>query len=174
MRGLRDRVALVGCAVVAFALLGWGIYLAVTVPAARFGLLALLAVIPITVGVARWRLARALNDFRRAHGPAGKDLLLVYTASPHWQPYIEQHWLPRWHARAVVLNRSDPGWKARPEASLWRRMAGPREHTPAAIVIPSVGRPRIFRFYSAFRDYKHGKRASLEALERELAHALER
>ena len=169
---MRDRVAHLGCAAAAIALLGFGIYLAVAVPAARYGLLALLAVIPLSMGVTRWRLARAVRDFRAAYGSAGKDLLLVYTASPHWQPYIEQNWLSRWQARAVALNRSTPGWEAQPETGLWRRMAGLREHTPVAIVIPSVGRPRIFRFYKAFRDHKHGKPASLHALEGELTQAL--
>ena len=122
----------------------------------------------------RWNVMAAQRTFRRTHSVAGRDLLLVYSASPLWQPYIEAEWLPRWGERAIVLNRSAPNWMARPEAELWSRMTAVGDHTPAAIVIPARGRVRVFRFFKAFRDYKHGNAAPLRALEADLEAALNR
>ena len=170
MKASRKRVALIGCTLIALGLVGYAAYAVVTIPAARVGLAALLAAIPITILVQRWRLRHAARVFRQAHAP--RDLLIVYTASPHWQEHIEQQWLTRWASRAVALNRSAPNWKQRPEAELWRLMAGHSEHTPVAIVVPPDRSPSIFRFYRAFRDLKHGKHAALLALEDELQRAL--
>jgi hypothetical protein len=125
-------------------------------------------------GVAhRRRERRVADDFRQRHGP-GKDLLLVYTDSPHWRPYIEAHWLPRWGDRAVVLDRSRPWSPDQPEAVLWRSAAGFREHTPLAVVVPPRGPVRVVRFFLAFRDFKHGKDRRLRAAEAELEAALAR
>jgi len=166
-----ERLAPAGCAVLAFVLVGYATYAVITMPAARFGIAGLLAAIPLTILWERWRLARSVRSFRQLHG--ARDLLLVYTDSPHWQEYIEQRWIPRWEGRAVVLNRSSPDWNNRPEAALWRRVAGRSDHTPVAILLPSSGRPRVFRFYRAFLDRKHGKDTALRALEAELTNALE-
>ena len=51
---------------------------------------------------------RAVNAFRASHRLDGRDVLIVYTDSPHWKDYIESKWLPRWGHRAVVLDRSQP------------------------------------------------------------------
>lgn len=115
----------------------------------------------------------AVRRFRERYGGEGKDLLLVYTASPHWQDYIEREWLPRWGARAVVLNRSQPWDGNSAEALLWFAYRTGREHTPLAVVVPRRGRARVVRFFKAFRDNKHGKPAALQARERELEAALE-
>ena len=144
----------------------------VTVPSARIGVLAVALVILLNRLWVRWQLRQAVTSFRRTHGPSGRDVLIVYSASPHWQDYIDSHWLTRWTDRAVVLNRSAPDWQDRPEAELWRRLAGRIEHTPVAIVVPQRGRPQIVRFYSAFKDYKHGKPATLHARERDLERVL--
>ena len=34
----------------------------------------------------------------------GRRILLVYSRSPVWQPYIESNWLPRLNEQAIVLN----------------------------------------------------------------------
>ena len=122
-----------------------------------------------------WRYTTGIRRFRRAYGPQGKDLLLVYSESPHWQRYVEQRWLPRWGSRAVVLNWSDRAeWSAAdtPEAALFRSVAGDREFNPLAVVVPRRGRIRVVRFWRAFRDYKHGKDRALRDAERELEEAL--
>jgi hypothetical protein len=119
-----------------------------------------------------WRQWRAVRRFRAVWKPRGKDVLLVYSNSPHWQGYVEDTWLPRWGHRAVVLNWSDRAvWKRdrRPEVALFRVFAGDREFNPLAIVVPSEGRrARVVRFWRAFRDYKHGKDRLLRAAEAEL------
>lgn len=115
---------------------------------------------------------RALTrQFHHQFGPP-KDLLLVYTASPHWLPRIEREWLPRWGERAVLLNRSEP-WSAKQvEARIWKTFGGYVEHTPLAVVLPRVGRPVVVRFFLAFRDFKHGKAARLLRAEQQLSEAL--
>ena len=138
-------------------------------------LLILAGGIAILVGsgivVVAWRERRAVRRFRAAYGPQGKILLLVYSNSPHWQLYVEQHWLPKWEHRAVVLNWSQRAqWEnsARPEALLFRACAGTREFNPLAIVVPPSGTVHVVRFWRAFRDYKHGKGELLRVAEAEL------
>ena len=133
---------------------------------------ALLGTIVLTAAaIARFTRVRVARRFRVAFGPT-KDLLIVYTDSPHWAAYIEQNWLSRWGDRAVVLNRSRP-WKAdQPEAKLWRATTGWREHTPVAIVIPRDGRILVVRFFQAFRDHKHGHPKALRDAEERLVAAL--
>ena len=117
--------------------------------------------------------SRAVAAFRSAHSALGKDVLIVYTGSPHWKDYIETNWLPRWGHRAVILDRTRP-WKAdQVEARLWRALAGSAEHTPVVIVVPPRGRVHVVRFYLAFRDYKHGKDRALREAEARLARLLE-
>jgi hypothetical protein len=119
---------------------------------------------------------RATARFRRDWHPQGKDLLLVYSNSPHWQRYVEQHWLPKWGARAVVLNWSErKTWAlgGSSEAELFRVFGGANEFNPLGIVVPSVGAVRVVRFWRAFRDFKHGKGQPLRDAEIELALALD-
>jgi hypothetical protein len=111
-------------------------------------------------------------NFRRQYGPTGKDLLVVYSDSPHWKEYIETNWMPRWSARMVVLNRSKPWSDDQVEVKLWRQEAGDLEHTPVAILVPPKGSTTIVRFWLAFRDYKHGKDARLRDAEQRLREAL--
>jgi hypothetical protein len=137
------------------------------------GLIALLAALAASIYV--WGLCSgwwALRRFRAAWRAKGKDLLLVYSNSPHWQQYVEQVWLPRWGHRAVVLNWSERAkWKRPfpPEVTLFRAFGGREEFNPLAIVVPSKGgHPKIVRFWLAFRDYKHGKDRLLREAEAEL------
>ena len=119
--------------------------------------------------VSRRRDARAVRRFRDEWGSQGKDLLLVYSNSPHWQEYIETTWLPRWGNRATVLNWSDRSrWTDSSAVELFRRFAGPREFNPLAIVVPKTGKPTVVRFWQAFRDNKHGKPLALRTAESRL------
>lgn len=99
----------------------------------------------------------------------GHDVLFVYSDSPIWHDYVEEHILPRLGERAVVLN-----WSHR---SRWRRtlsvlafgyFGGHRSFNPMAVVFRPfrIGRP--FRFYEPFREFKHGKKEALAKMEREL------
>jgi hypothetical protein len=119
----------------------------------------------------------ALWCFRLAHVAEGRDLLIVYSNSPHWQAYVEREWLPRWSDRAVVLNWSErtqwSGWS--PAVLLFRAFTGHQAFNPVAMVVPHWwGRPTVVPFWQAFRDLKHGKPAALRQAERQLEDALMR
>jgi len=124
----------------------------------------------------RWRKGRAVRRFRAAWRTEDRDLLLVYSNSPNWQRYVEETWLPKWGDRAVVLNWSERSkWRrpVPPEVALFRAFAGAREFNPLAIVVPARGRKvHVFRFWLAFRDYKHGKDRLLRAAEADLDRCL--
>ena len=116
----------------------------------------------------------AAQRFRRAYRSLGKDLLLVYSNSPHWQSYVESNWIPRWQSRAVILNWSERStWdRNQPEVALFHALASEREYNPLAIVVPTRGRAIVVRFWKAFRDHKHGKTQKLEKQEAELERLL--
>ncbi|HYL78324.1 MAG TPA: hypothetical protein VEU96_29305 [Bryobacteraceae bacterium] len=140
------------------------------------GLLILAAAVAMTVAGLYlghvWRRLRAVRRFRAVWQAQGKDLLLVYSNSPNWKHYVEEKWLPRWGNRAVVLNWSErQNWQRerRPEVALFRVFAGDREFNPLGIVVPQKGRSaRVFRFWHAFREYRHGKDRLLRAAEAQL------
>jgi hypothetical protein len=139
------------------------------------GPLLFVAAVALLAGVAWQYLSarrRAIAAFRAAHGGSGKDVVIVYTDSPHWKEYIEARWLPRWGHRAIVLDRSRPWRHDQPEARLWRAMAGSAEHTPVVIVVPPHGKVKIVRFWLAFRDFKHGKDRKLREAETRLGRIL--
>lgn len=132
------------------------------------GLLVLL--ILAGVGWQQFAIWSATERFRREYRSAGRDLLLVYSNSPHWQSYVEANWMPRWLTRAVILNWSERvTWnRKQPEVALFHALATQREYNPLAIVVPSRGRPIVVRFWKAFRDYKHGRDRALKQQEAEL------
>ena len=123
----------------------------------------------------RRKRRRLQREFHRQWGGQGKRLLLVYSNSPTWQGYIEENWLPRLDAIAVVLNWSERStWAERHplEADIFEAWAGEREFNPLAIIIPVDGPVRVIRLWQAFRDNKHGKDRTLRAAEAELGAAL--
>lgn len=62
---------------------------------------------PASYGGWIWR-PRGIGDLRNRSFPArGHDVLLVYSDSPAWRPYIEQKLLPHIGRRAIVLNWSE-------------------------------------------------------------------
>lgn len=123
----------------------------------------------------RWRAAKLQRAFIAQWGPTGRDLLLVYSNSPHWKDYVESHWLPALTDRAVVLNWSERACWTREhplEAAVFRQWAGDREFNPIAIVLPRRGAVQVVRFWQAFRDHKHGRGTALRRAEQELARIL--
>jgi hypothetical protein len=102
----------------------------------------------------------------------GKDLLLVYTDSPHWKDHIESKWVARWPHRTVTLNRSHPWSRKQPEAALWFAVRGIQAHTPLAVVIPRRGKLRVIRLFREFQEAKHGVGTMLRAAEEELEQAM--
>jgi hypothetical protein len=142
---------------------------AVIVPVAVAFLLVVLLVVgpPLFVfTVARGAVLRMW--FYGAHRRHGRFVLFVYSESPNWQPYIEDHILPRLDGRAVVLNWSQRKQWPRVcpwESRVFHHFTGPREFNPVALVF--VGRWRVvpIPFYRAFLDFKHGHESGLRQAE---------
>jgi hypothetical protein len=107
--------------------------------------------------------------------PTGRRVLFVYSDSPNWKSHIETEVLPRLPPKAVVLNWSQrsrwPWWSL--SVWLFRFYAGTREYNPLAIVIRPWRGPKLFRFWKAFRDYKHGKVQTLQSLETSFFQSIE-
>jgi hypothetical protein len=99
----------------------------------------------------------------------GRDVLLVYSNSPIWQSYVEEHLLPRLAHRAVVLNWSNRRtWGQTLSVATFRFFGGSREYNPMAIVFRPFRLARSFRFYKPFREFKHGKPQAVAELTEEL------
>ena len=148
------------------------VIVALAVFAGRFMMALLGAVVGAALAsaiLAAVRGSRAVRAFRRTWGAQGKDLLIVYSNSPHWQRYIEEEWLPHWRDRAVVLNWTERAkWAAGPEVELFRTVVGRKEHNPVAIVVPQTGAIKVLRFWRAFREMAQGKEQTFRTIEAQL------
>lgn len=107
--------------------------------------------------------------------PAGKRVLFVYSNSPLWQSYIEERILPRLPHGSVVLNWSERRrwrwWSL--SATVFQFFGGSREFNPLAVVVRPLRWVRVFRFWRAFRDAKHGDRTALHLVETQFFEYLE-
>ena len=161
---------LMGC-VLAYVMSVW-LLLLVTGGRNR-GIIVLLALVgPFLLFRNVWGRWSAVREFRTTYGKRGKDLLIVLTDSPHWTPHIVNEWLPRWGARAVILNRSHQWNQESPEGKLWNAVKGSRDHTPLAVVVPRRGSIRVIRFFKAFTHVQQGENPALRKQEEILARAL--
>jgi hypothetical protein len=102
--------------------------------------------------------------------PRGKDVLLVYSDSPIWHDYMVNEILPLVAERAVVLN-----WSERRKWGRWslaayvfRTYGGRREYNPMVLVFRPMGRAKVFRFWRAFQDQKHGYLEPLQRMRQDL------
>src|SRR5262245_14020672 len=101
--------------------------------------------------------------------PRGRCALVVYSNSPIWQQYFEERVLPTIGNRGVVLNWSDrKRWTFSLSAAAFSMFAGSRDFNPLVIVFPLFKWPRRFRFYEAFRAFKHGRDESVERIRADL------
>ena len=97
---------------------------------------------------------------------SGRDVLFVYSDSPVWHAYIEKRFLPYLGRRAVVLNWSERNrWGLSLGRVAFRFFGGRREFNPMAVVFRPFRRTQTFRFWSAFRDMKHGRPEALQTVE---------
>lgn len=106
--------------------------------------------------------------------PRGKNVLYVYSDSPIWRDYMTSQVLPLVQKRAVVLNWSERRlWpKTSFSAHVLRSFGGEREFNPLVVVFHPFRSARVFRFWPAFKDWKHGHHAPLENLRDDLMRAL--
>ncbi len=88
-----------------------------------------------------------------------RNVLLVYSNSPNWQNYIETELIPRLPENTIVLNWSERRSWPRFSLQVWvfRHFGGSREFNPMVLVFKPFHWTRDFRFWQAFRSYKHGK-----------------
>ena len=107
--------------------------------------------------------------------PRGRDVLFVYSDSPIWKEYMLEEILPLVRERAAILNWS--------ERSRWRRwslavqvfqaLGGDREFNPLVIVFRPLRLARKFRFWRAFKAWKHGDQEPVAKLRQEVIEVLE-
>jgi hypothetical protein len=100
----------------------------------------------------------------------GKHILLVYSDSPVWRDYVEDNIIPRLPPSTIVLNwsrRCTWRWYSLP-VMVFRFFGGTREFNPMVVVLRPFRRARRFRFWQAFKDYKHGNKTTLQSLERDM------
>jgi hypothetical protein len=97
--------------------------------------------------------------------PRRRYAIVVYSNSPVWQEYFERQVIPLLGERAVVLNWSArKRWRFSLPVILFRVFGGSRQFNPIAIVFAPWRWPRTFRFYKAFRSFKHGRPEDVERL----------
>lgn len=129
----------------------------------------------VTLVFRKWRSGIIRNAAFVWFNSKGKDVLLVHSNSPHWQSYIASEWIPRLGSRVVLLNWSErQQWDREPPevVALFRRHAGSYNFNPMAIVLQNSGKVEVIRFWTAFRDHRHGKSAPLREAESKLFAAL--
>jgi hypothetical protein len=106
--------------------------------------------------------------------PNGKNTLLVYSDSPVWHDYMTEQVLPLVKDRAIILN-----WSERSTWRHWRltqqvfySFGGRREFNPMVIIFRPFRRAEVFRFWSAFKEWKQGHAGQVEELTNRLRTAL--
>lgn len=98
-------------------------------------------------------------------GLQGRHILSVYSDSPIWSDYIEQEILPHIAETAVMLNWSErKQWKNSLAVLAFKLYGGSRDFNPMAIVFRPFRFHKVFRFYEAFKDFKHGKTENFEKI----------
>lgn len=106
--------------------------------------------------------------------PRGKDILFVYSDSPIWHEYMATQVLPLVRERSVVLN-----WSERKKWSRWslgvavfHHFGGAGDFNRLVVLFRPLRLARMFRFWSAFKDWKRGYKEPVERLRQELVTSL--
>ncbi len=140
-------------------------------------ILIVVLLLPLLIPVALFALTTHL-----AHGAAlnvlvwlcwcarGKYVLLVYSDSPIWHDYVEENIIPRLPRGTIILNWSQRRrwrwyWLA---VMVARYFGGTRAFNPMVVAFRPFRRAKTFRFWQAFKDYKHGDKRKLDSLERDM------
>jgi hypothetical protein len=99
--------------------------------------------------------------------PRGKSVLIVTSDSPLWSSYMDERVVSLLQQEAVVLNWSERSrWSGTPNLAvmLFKYFGGRRDFNPLVVVFRPLRRARVFRYWQAFQDYKHGQGDALEAV----------
>lgn len=101
-------------------------------------------------------------------------VMFVYSDSPTWKEYIEREILPYIPSRAVILNWSErKRWMNSLSVLAFRYFGGDRNFNPIAMVFRPFHHVKLYRFFEAFKDFKHGDPQGVEDLKRKLFEDLE-
>lgn len=101
-------------------------------------------------------------------------IIFVYSDSPIWKDYVEKEILPQIQNRAVILNWSERSkWKSSLAVLGFRYFGGYRNFNPIALVFRPFHIVKTYRFFEAFKEFKHGKPKRVEALTKGLLIDLE-
>jgi hypothetical protein len=102
--------------------------------------------------------------------PSGKDVLLIYSDSPIWHDYMTTQVIPAVKDRAVILNWSErskwPKWSL--SVHVFRTIGGGRDFNPMVAVFRPFQRARVFRFWSAFKEWTRGNTEPVNRLREDL------
>jgi hypothetical protein len=100
-------------------------------------------------------------------------VLFVYSNSPTWKEYIEREILPPLQNQAIILNWSErKTWKTSLPVLAFQYFGKDRNFNPMAIVFRPFHLVKTYRFYEAFKDFKHGKTRKVQEIKRALFETL--
>ena len=106
--------------------------------------------------------------------PRGRDVLFVYSDSPIWKEYMLGEIMPLVQARAIILNWSErskwPRWSL--AVRVFRSLGGELEFNPLVMVFRPFQLARKYRFWQAFKAWKHGDQGPVRKLREELIQVL--
>lgn len=101
-------------------------------------------------------------------------VLFVYSNSPIWKDYIEREILPYIRDRAVILNWSERRfWKDSLAVLAFRYFGGYRNFNPIGIVFHPFRFVKTYRFFEAFKEFKHGDAKKVEEVKKGFFDALD-
>jgi hypothetical protein len=95
-------------------------------------------------------------------------VVFVYSNSPTWKDFIETDLLPSIRDRAVILNWSERrNWRNTLAVLAFRYFGGYRNFNPLGLVVPRFRRAKTYRFFEAFKEFKHGNPEKVEKIKQE-------
>lgn len=96
-------------------------------------------------------------------------VIFVYSDSPTWKDYVEREILPYLQDQAVILNWSERrNWKNSLAVLAFSYFGGYRNFNPIGMVFRPFRLVRTYRFFEAFKEFKHGNPKIVEKTKKEL------
>jgi hypothetical protein len=101
---------------------------------------------------------------------SGARVFATTSDSPVWNWHFSDTVLSRLPKDAVIVNWSERRlWRANSaSARVFNHFLGTRAHTPAVVVFRPWSRAKVFRFYEAYKEHKHGDLAAVDRTASEL------
>jgi hypothetical protein len=96
-------------------------------------------------------------------------VVFVYSDSPIWKDYIKREILPHVQDRAAILNWSERRhWKNSLAVLAFRYFGGYRNFNPLGMVFQPFRVVKTYRFFEAYKEFKHGDPQKVEELKERL------